>query len=92
MMQASNPRATIGKYRHLPHGDWTTILNQIKHGVRLAKINASTNNRPVTFTRAEVAFPLAKYGRAAWSGSPTPPTRAPGLVTRTKNSGNIPET
>jgi hypothetical protein len=65
MMQVSNPRATIGKYRHLAHGAWTTILNQTKHGVGLAKINASTKNRPVTFTRAEVAFLLEKYVRAA---------------------------
>ncbi len=65
MIQVQNPRATIGKYRNLTGADWNAILEQIKQGTGLAKINASTNNRPVVFTRAEVNFILEKYGRAA---------------------------
>ena len=64
MIQVQNPRSTIGKYRNLTGADWNAILEQIQNGAGLAKINASTNNRPVMFTRAEVSFILEKYGRA----------------------------
>ena len=60
MIQVSNPRSTIGKYRQVTVGEWNQILEQHANGKGMCK---SSEGR--TFTRAEVNFILEKYGRVA---------------------------
>jgi hypothetical protein len=64
MIQVSNSRSTIGKYRNLTGADWNAILEQIGTGVLFASIEASSNNRRVIFTRTEVEYLEQKYGKA----------------------------